>query len=228
MKLFRGIAVPTHLLESVIEDIQSNGIADQSQTRFPMQQERLSDLHTLHLKPDLSLLDTRPKTGLVDAVCACGDKDGALYYAGTHNITKNNNASILIEVDVKKSSLVIDGRDFLFTAFQRANPAKGRPILEKCFGSAILKYADVAWSSQDQGQFPVAQCDLAIQDPAVIKAHHANSTVIGGRHKTIFRSAFTIKLPILPTSIVSISSPSNFPIVPQPNITLDDIRDPWK
>ena len=224
MKLFRGIAVPKHQLESVIENIRLNGIINQSKTSWQMKQWRLNDLNTLHLKPDLSREDTLPKTGSIEAVCACGDKDGALYYATKHNFSKTNNAPVVIEIDDKKTSLVIDGRDFLYTSFQYSHPAKARPILEKCFGSAILKYANKAWSSQDQN-FKVAQCDLAIQDPAVIEAHHANDIVIAGRWKTVFRSAFTIKLPILPESIVSIYSPSKFSIIPQPNIKFDDIMD---
>ena len=53
MKLFRGIAVPRSQLESVITDIRLNGILDQSKASFPMQQERLNDIHLLHLKPDI-------------------------------------------------------------------------------------------------------------------------------------------------------------------------------
>jgi len=222
MKLFRGIAVPKHQLESTIEHIRLNGIIDQSKTRRPMKQFPLNHLNTLHLKPDLSREETRQETRSIDAVCACGDKDGALYYATKHNINKTDNAPIIIEMDVKKSSLVIDANDFLYTAFQFSNPAKAKPILEKCFGSAILKYANKAWSSQDQN-FRIAQCDLAIQDPAVIEAHHANDIVIAGRWKTVFRSAFTIKLPILPESIIYTYSPNRFPTIPNKDISLDNI-----
>jgi hypothetical protein len=222
MKLFRGIAVPKPQLESVITEIHLNGIVDQSKASYPMKQERLNDLHNLHLKPDLSSADTRPGTEVVEAVCACGDKDGALYYASKHNTTKEKTASILIEVDVQKSSLMIDGRDFLYTVFMYPNQAKARPVLEKCFGSAILKYADRAWSSKD-AQFRVSQCDLATQDPAVIEAHYANDTVLAGRYNTIFRSAFTIKLPISPTSIISVYSPNKTPNIPQPSIDFRDI-----
>jgi len=196
MKVFRGIAVPKHQLESTIEHIRLNGIIDQSKTRR--------------------------KERSIDAVYACGDKDGALYYATKHNINKTDNAPIIIEMDVKKSSLVVDGNDFLYTAFQFSNPAKAEPILKKCFGSAILKYTNKAWSSQDQS-FRIAQCDLAIQDPAVIEAHHANDLVIAGRAKTVFRSAFKVKLPILPESIIYTYSPNRFPTIPHKDISLNDI-----
>lgn len=83
-------------------------------------------------------------------------------------------------------------------------------------------YADRAWASQIQG-FGMAQCDLAIQDPAVIEAHHANKNVIAGHNRTRFRSAFTIKLPVLTTSIISIYSPSERVTIPRPDINLVDI-----
>ena len=223
MKLFRGIAVPADQLETVIADILSNGLIDQYKANWQMTQaHRLNNLQALHLKTDLSTADTRTRTEAINAVCACGDKEGALYYACRHNLGTNNNAPILIEFDVEMSSLAIDGKDFLFTTFQGANPTIARPILEKCFGKAILKYANRAWSSQDQS-FRIAQCDLAIQDPAVIEAHYASDTVIAGRYNTIFRSAFTVKLPVLPISIVSIYSPNKFSIIPKPKIKLHDI-----
>ena len=223
MRLYRGIAVPALQLEAVIFDIRSNDILGGSKTRWNTWQEgHLPDLNALHIKPDLSTEDTRAKNSRVDAVCACGDEEGALYYATKHNLAGENNTPLVIEFDVEKSSLSIDGKDFLYTAFQFSDPIKARPALEACFGSAVLKYADRAWASQIQ-DFRIAQCDLAIQDPAVIEAHHANKNVIAGRSKTRFRSAFTIKLPVLTTSIVSIYSPSERVTIPRPDINLVDI-----
>jgi hypothetical protein len=223
MKLFRGIAVPNDQLEPVIEDIKLNGIIDGSKANWQTRQEKhFKNLNTLHLNPNLSTKDTRPKDGHANAVCACGEKDGALYYATKHNLYGDNNSPIIIEINTDKSLLSIDGKDFLYTAFQYSNPEKARPILEKCFGSAILKYVNRAWSSNNQS-FRVAQCDLAIQDIEVIEAHHASKTVIAGRAKTIFRNAFTIKLPVLPASILSVCSPNMLSTIPHPDIYLDNI-----
>lgn len=223
MKLFRGIAVPKDQLESVISDIQFNGIIDGAKAFWQTRQEKhFRNLNTLHLKPNLSIKDTRPKNEHTNAVCACGDNDGALYQATKHNLYGDNNTPIIIEIDIDKSLLSIDGKDFLYTAFQGSDPVKARPILEKCFGSAILKYANRAWSSNNQS-FRIAQCDLAIQDIEVIEAHHASKTVIAGRAKTIFRNAFTIKLSILPASILSVCSPNMLSPIPHPDIYLNNI-----
>jgi len=223
MKLFRGISVPKDQLESVITDIQFNGIIDGTKAFWQTRQEKhFRNLNTLHLKPNLSIKDTRPKNEHTNAVCACGDKDGALYYATKHNLHGDNDTPIIIGIHIDESLLSIDGKDFLYAAFQGSDPTKARPILKKCFGNKILKYANRAWSSSNQS-FRIAQCDLAVQDIDVIKAHHANKTLIAGRHKTIFRSAFTIKLPILPSSILSVCSPDIISPIPHPDINLNNI-----
>jgi hypothetical protein len=81
----------------------------------------------------------------------------------------------------------VDGRDFLYTIFQLGDPQLARPIIERIFGIAILRYIDRAWSSD--GRERIALCDLAVQDDAVVLAHAGNKTVIGGRYGTRFRSA---------------------------------------
>jgi hypothetical protein len=69
----------------------------------------------------------------------------------------------------------------------------------------------------------VAVCDLAIHDPGVIEAHHANQIVIGGRHKTIFRSAFTVALPVTVAQIVRAWLPDEQNLLPEPAVSLNDL-----
>lgn len=221
MRFFRGITVPNHRAELVMEGIRLNGLApDQGQWR--MTHEHPGNLKALYLKPDLSCEDTRPGTKSVAAICACGDEAGAMYYACSHNRSAENDTPILIEFTADRSNSAIDGKDFLYTAFQMGDPDRARSALERCFGTAILAYADRAWSSEDQS-FRIAQCDLAIHDPDVVEAHHANGLVLAGRYKTLFRSAFTIALPVGPEAIVKASSPSALYATPQPNVRLSDI-----
>jgi hypothetical protein len=221
MRFFRGIAVPADRAEITMAEIGRNGLAS-GQGKWQMEHEHPGDLDGLHLKPDLSRRDTRPDLMVVDAVCACGDADGALYYACSHNISPINTTPILIEFEAEASHVAIDGKDFLYTAFQMGAPERARPILERSFGTAVLRYVDLAWSSGDQS-FRIAQCDLAIHDPNVIEAHCASDVVLAGRHRTIFRSAFTIQLPVPPESVLSVSSPSSTWYKPQPDVKLSEI-----
>jgi hypothetical protein len=47
-------------------------------------------------------------------------------------------------------------------------------------------------------------CDLAIQDEGVISSHAKNEIIIGGRYGTVFKSAFFVKTPIVPSNILEI------------------------
>lgn len=221
MRFFRGIAVPADEVESTIAGVRLQGLAS-GQGNWRMTHEHPGNLNVLYRKPNLSREDTRPDTRAVAAVCACGEKLGAAYYACSHNLTSDNDTPILIEFEAPQSAAAIDGKDFLYTTFQIGDPERARHVLERSFGKAVLRYADRAWSSEDQS-FRVALCDLAIHDPEVIEAHHANDVVLAGRHKTIFRSAFTVELPVPPESIINVWSPSDTPAMLSPGVRLNDI-----
>lgn len=221
MRFFRGIAVPADKAESTIAGIRQQGLVS-GQGTWLMEHEHPGDLDALYMKPDLSRDDTRPGTRAVAAVCACGDELGASYYACSHNLSSDDDTPILIEFEAAVSASAVDGRDFLYTAFQLGDPERALPVLERSFGTAVLRYAERAWSSEDQS-FRVAQCDLAIHDPEVVEAHHANEIVIAGRYGTIFRSAFTVALPVRPASIIRVRSPTTIPTLPIPAVSLADI-----
>jgi hypothetical protein len=94
-------------------------------------------------------------------------------------------------------------------------------MAEQLFGSAILRYVDRAWSTEDQER-RLALCDLAIQDDEVIKAHAQNTKVIGGRYRTRFCNAFLVRLPISPEAVRDVRQldPTQ---VPAAEISLHDI-----
>ena len=216
MRFFRGIAVPAAEAQNTIATIQSIGLVS-SPGRREMKYEHPGDIEALYSKPDLLRKDTRPDVHSVPAVCACGDEFGGLYYACSHNLTATNDTPLLIEFNADISAVTVDGNDFLYNVFQSGNRQLARSVLERCFGEAVLRYADQAWASKIP-LYRTAQCDLAIYDPDVIQAHHANDVVLAGRHSTIFRSAFTIKLPVKPEFIVNVSSPSPDQDFPQPDV----------
>jgi hypothetical protein len=221
MKFYRGICVSLNEKDRVIENIKRVGI-DGDEVRWRMEHEHPGDLARLHIMPNLSRNETRPGINAVPAVCTCGELQGAVYYAFRHNASTAHNAPVLIELEAEITNVAIDGKDFLYTAFQRGDPARARVVLERAFGAEILKYAEKAWSTVNQ-DFRVAQCDLAIHDPEVIAAHHANTLVLGGRNKTVFRNAFTIALPVQAEAIMKVWSPPASPHIPPPDISLTDI-----
>jgi hypothetical protein len=118
---------------------------------------------------------------------------------------------------------VVDGRDFLYTLFQLGDPKHARPVAEVLFGQEILRYVDHAWSTDEQEQ-RIAICDLAVQDDAVVKAHAENKMVIGGRHRTQFRNAYLVRLPIIPERIVDVRAIAIDTPIPDVELTLDSIR----
>jgi hypothetical protein len=69
----------------------------------------------------------------------------------------------------------------------------------------------------------IAICDLAIHDPEVVEAHHASNLVIAGRHGTVFRNAFSVKVPISSDAILRVWSPLEQPDFPDPQVSLEDV-----
>lgn len=136
-------------------------------------------------------------------VCACAQRRDALYYACRHNISMTDDASVIVTFEAPQRNVIIDGRDFLYPVFQFGVPERARPVLAAAFGSAVLPYADRAWSSQET-QARIAYCDLAVQDDDVISAHATNTMTLGGKQGTVFSSAFMVRAPIIPESIHSV------------------------
>jgi hypothetical protein len=149
-------------------------------------------------------VDLVPSDETPRRICACADKTSALFYACKKNVNATDTASILITFDADIADVIVDGRDFLYTMFQMGNPDMARPILERLFGSAILRYADRAWATPKGDHQRITICHLAVQDDDVISAHARNTAVIGGRFGTEFCSAFMVRMPIPSERIVSV------------------------
>lgn len=219
MRFFRGLTVPAADVGQVISTIRSEGLSVGNQWNFEFRHP--GSLDALFAKSDLSTKDTRPHDQAGDpAVCACGEEMGAAYYAWQHNQTRENDTPIIVEFEADEDAIAIDGRDFLATVFQLGEPELARPALAQAFGPAVLPYAERAWATDNQDR-RIALFDLARHDPDVVKAHHANTVVLGGRFGTVFRSAFIIKLP--PQSVIRAWSPLSRPSVPLPEITLSTL-----
>jgi hypothetical protein len=106
---------------------------------------------------------------------------------------REDNTPILIEIEAAPEIVAIDGRDFLYGAFELGDPEKAAPALETLFGPRILRFAQSAWNSTNHDKRLVL-CDLAIHDPEVVADHYRNRVVIGGKYSTRFFAAFINKV----------------------------------
>jgi hypothetical protein len=181
---------------------------------------RGNGLEEIWRKPKLTYADTKPTAGNPGPswVCECAEEQDALYYACRHNKSAKNDTPILISFDAEASDAVVDGRDFLYTAFQLSDATRARAVLERMFGPAILRYADRAWGVD--GDQRIALCDLAVQDDAVVRAHAANKTVIAGRFGTQFRSAFLVQTPVPAARIADVRVVEDSYELPEPEVIL--------
>jgi hypothetical protein len=220
MRFYRGISVPASAVQTTITSISVNGLTG-IEGWWGMDYLHPGPLDRLFQKLDLTITDTRTSQAAA-GVCACGEESGAAYYAWHHNRGKEDTTPIMMEIEADENLVAIDGRDFLYLAFQFGDPQKARPILERSFGPGVLRYADRAWNEQEHS-CRIALCDLAIHDPEVVRAHHASDFVLGGRHGTVFRNAFIVKLPVGPEAIRRVWSPSAAPTLPVPEASLADV-----
>ncbi len=221
MRFFRGIAVSSDAIKNAIKDIRSVGLLG-TEGKWRMEFPRTGSIDDLYSKTDLSTKDTRVRQQDELAVCACGELCGAAYYALKHNRTKEEDIPLILEFEASEKSVAVDGRDFLYTAFQDGNPIRARPVLQTAFGEAVLRYADLAWKQKSQDK-RIALCDLAVRDPAVIRAHYDNKRVLSGRYGTVFRNAFLVKAPIPVSALICVRQLDFDTKIPRPEVTLTDL-----
>jgi hypothetical protein len=222
MRFYRGISVPRQAADAVMAKISSQGLQPGDGQWTMLTADLKSRLDEIGRKPAISLADTRPNIGNPSWVCACGEELGALYYACRHNKSAENDTPILIAFEADPSEAIVDGRDFLYTAFQLGDPKRARAIVERLFGKAVLRYADRAWSGDQKER--IALCDLAVQDNAVVLAHASNRTVIAGRFRTRFRSAFLVRTPVAAERIADVRIVDSEFELPKAEVSLDEIR----
>jgi hypothetical protein len=163
-------------------------------------------------KIDLTIGDTRRADEQIYTVCACGEEGGAAFYATEHQAAIGT-IPLIIEIEARIDQVWVDGRDFLYTAFQlfdkrgSQNLGAQRVALSRCFGKPVLPYFDAA-AKHAERNCRIAMCDLAVEDDDVIKHHHRNQLTIHGRCGTRFCSAFAIALPVAAQQIVDVRRPS--------------------
>lgn len=156
------------------------------------------------------------------SVCACADEASAAHYAWTHNRHGDLDTPVMIEFEANADDVAVDGRDILYTLFQIGDPDKATVAVRKVYGKAAIRHLEAAWTADDQMQ-RLAHCDKAVLDPAVVAHHYRNRTVVAGRHRTLFSSAFQVRLPIGPGAIRNVYVPEQRAILAPPEIRIDEI-----
>jgi hypothetical protein len=215
LTLYRGLAVPSEDAGRIKQQILEGGFKVPEGGRWKILINDLrSELEGLYSEPDLSRHDTVCDARNCPVVCACGDVGGAAYYAWKHNNSAQHNTPLVVEFEADASDVFVDGRDFLFSAFQFWDRDKAdsngferqASALATIFGDAILRYFRQAASSEEQ-EYRIAMCRLAGQDIGVVRSHVRNTHIIRGRYGTTFCSAILVKTPVAPSRIKAVTAP---------------------
>ena len=211
INLFRGISVSLDNAPDIASRIRENGLSGHEGLRqwktpdIEFVRARLDHLLALsHVSDEYS-----PLPGVNPAVCACGNSDGAKFYALRPNSFESQTTGIVIQFTAGLTQILIDGRDFLSAAFQCAprSPKSIRTaqeeVLVKCFGEPIAEYFQRSCAADDPKERD-ALYDLATIDKDIVLAHHNSQFTIEGRHGTRFRSAFLVACPVPAASIMNV------------------------
>jgi hypothetical protein len=211
--LYRGIAVGAATAAVVTDSIRTHGLAGtEGHWTIP-----LPDICAVRKRLEADFLNPQIRRSQIyqttpfKGACACGTQDGAVYYAIEHN-RSTGTVPLVVKFTASLSDVCVDGRDFLYTAFQlwdrhgRGGLERQVKVIEQLFGEAALRYFEAATTTHDQ-QRRVALCSLACFDARVVLAHYENRRIIGGRHKTRFASAFEVRCPIGADRIVEVCAP---------------------
>jgi len=214
--LYRGLAVPEVEAKRIEQKILSEGVSGTEgnwQFHVPDILHVRASLEALFRMPDLTR-DHLPEDTTFRGFCACGGATGAAYYALRHNFTKKNDYPLVIEFTASIDDIYVDGRDFLYPAFQlwdrhfTNNQDWQSAVLCDLFGPSISRYFDTACQSAHQ-PYRIAMCDLATFDSEVAWGHVHNERVIAGRYGTMFTSAFFVKAPVTANRITRVYVPED-------------------
>ena len=235
--LYRGMSLPLKSLENVKRRILEEGMREHGKNYALQISDSRARQEELFNNKFLTTEITRPSHWVETArggfreldasepgICACGDLIGASYYATRHNVNAHDTEPLIVKFNAYVDRMIVDGRDFLYNAvFQRPRDDGKKELIKSIFGEGIDRYLEKSWSSPIENQeYRSAIADLAVQDSRVIKAHAKNSRIIKGRYKTIFSSAFVVKLPIQAEQILGFAAPARVPSVA--DVSIDEWR----
>jgi hypothetical protein len=213
LRFFRGIAVQSSLLPTVEREISERGLLSGS-GRWLMDFPDIAAIRT-HQSTLLQDLDVDPRerfAGSAVGICATGCRAGATYYALKHNSAPGHEP-LLIEFEAPVSDVYVDGRDFLYTAFQLWDSHSEESVHEqhraiaRVFGRRCAELFLLVTKETDQRK-RINLATLAVTDENVVREHYKNTIPLGGRSKTEFSSAFIVRGPVPGSNVLSVSTPS--------------------
>lgn len=158
-------------------------------------------------------------------ICATGCLGGATFYATQHN-AKQGYEPILIEFEAPDSEVYVDGRDFLYTAFQiwdrsgADHQDQQYAAIAQVFGRRCAELFLLA-TREIEPMRRINLATIAVTDGQVVREHHANITPLQGRYKTLFCSAFIVRGPVPAHRILSVTTPDPGNVA-RPVLHLDD------
>lgn len=191
-----------------------------------------SGIGELLCRPELKIQDVLGGTE-DSGICACGDYDGAAYYACVHNSrTGSARSNFVVEFTAPLEEVVIDARDLLYLAFQfwvGADEEKYRKHLElvsRAYGPWIKRYFSAARASQPERRDGL--CALATIDPSGLVPHARNKLVLQGRYGVTFRSAFIVQGPVAPERVIAVHTPQKWNPPSSDVLHTDGCLRPWQ
>lgn len=105
MRLYRGISVPNESAQDGLRKIKSQGLQSGDGNWRMITADLKPRIDEIWRMPAITLADTRPSSDNPSWVCACGEKQGALYHACMHNRSAENDTPILIIFDADPSDV---------------------------------------------------------------------------------------------------------------------------
>lgn len=212
LRLFRGIAVQSSLLPAVTREISDRGLmVGSGRWRMDFPDVAAIRIHQPTLLRDLEVDPRERFPGSAVGICATGCRAGATYYALKHNAAPGYEP-LLIEFEATVSDVYVDGRDFLYTAFQLWDRRSEEMVHEqhraiaRVFGPRCAELFLLATRECDQRK-RINLATLAVTDENVVREHYANTIPLGGRAKTKFASAFIVRGPVPASNVLSVSPP---------------------
>lgn len=193
LRMYRGTAAAADEVVGKIEQIRQSGLgpANKAGSRKRLTHP-FEDLRAAVLAGDGVPQDA---FGTDEPITyACGDERSAAFYAWRSAEALSDGVPIIVEFDVEPADVTVDGNDLLLTIFCRPRIPFTRDAMVTAYGRAIEHYLDASEAMEPRER--LSATELALRDPEIVLAHHANTSVIQGKFDIKYCNAFKIAAPV--------------------------------
>lgn len=196
-RLYRGLAVEPSEVHAIQTAIMRDGLQWGGMTRKVMRRLESEVARTLLRGPTLEPNATRDDLGSAGWVHACGDREGASFYA----CRETGKAGLVVEFEVDIAALNVDGTDGLYTLAYLLPDPEVASAIEMAFGPVCLSHL-LNWLEDRRGL--ATAVDLVCHLPEVVRAHLSSNVVIFGKAHARFKSAFMFPQKVGNCRIISV------------------------